>query len=92
MKRYALALATLVTLIVPAKAQYYPPYGNGPDPREWGPDEQRRYMPPWPRRGPQVIPCIFEGDCRGPRYHRGEGPYPLPPFPPRERRWVEEDD
>jgi len=87
MKRYALALAAFVVLIAPAKAQPYPPYGPGPDPREWGPEEQERYMPPWPRRGPQVDPCIYRGDCRQPRYRSGEGPYPMPPNRRGPNRW-----
>lgn len=100
MKRYALTLATLVVLIVPTKAQPYPPYGPGPDPREWGEEEQNRRMPPWPQSsrrpwGSQMVPCIYFDDCRGPRYRDFEStrPYPMPPdpFPPQRGRMWEDD-
>jgi len=62
----------------PMETQYGPPYGGGPyrpDPRDWGPDERARRMPP-PRGGYPIIrdPCIAYGDCAGRRP-------PMPPFP-----------
>jgi hypothetical protein len=70
-------LAALATQV-----QYWP-YGNGPDRREWGPEERERRIPPWPYRNPYDNPCIRYGRC-GPSYDR---PPPMPPFPrdPRDR-------
>lgn len=58
----------------PTEAQYGPPI-RYPDPRDWGPDERARRMPP-PRGGYPIVrdPCIASGDC-GPRRPR------MPPFP-----------
>lgn len=59
--------------IMPANAQYgggwgvYGPYGR-PPPGAY--DYPRGYYPPIPRPrryGPQFDPCIYRGDCRGPR-------------------------
>lgn len=57
--------------IVPASAQYgggwgiYGPYGRPPE-GAYGPPRLPRPRPaPW---GPQMEPCIYRGDCRGPRY------------------------
>jgi hypothetical protein len=80
MKMIMLALCCLVT-----EVQYgggwgiYGPYGRPP---------RGAYGPPPPPRhwGPQPGPCIYEGDCRGPRYDdEPRGPPPMPPFrmPPR---------
>jgi len=64
----------------PTEAQYGPPYGGGPyrpDPRDWGPEERERRLPP-PRGGYPIVrdPCIAYGQC-GPRRPR------MPPFPNR---------
>ena len=55
-------------------AQYGPPI-RYPDPRDWGPDERSRRIPP-PPRGYDIPPCIAYGQCssRRPR---------MPPFPDR---------
>ncbi len=51
--------------------------------------DQRRWenrQPPPRRWGPQKDPCIYFGDCRGPRDRdlNDPRPYPMPPdpFPP----------
>lgn len=64
----------------PVEAQYGPPYGGGPyrpDPRDLGPDERDRRLPP-PRGGYPIVrdPCIAHGQCN-PRRPR------MPPFPDR---------
>lgn len=86
MRRYALALVTLVTLIVPAKAQYDypgpPMWDRGYDNPEYR--RQRRPVPQirGPGRGPEVDPCIYHGDCMGPKYQdRIPQGYPIPPYP-----------
>jgi len=56
----------------PMETQYGPPI-RYPDPRDWGPDERARRMPP-PRRGYDLPPCIVSGECSGPRPR-------MPPFP-----------
>lgn len=60
----------------PTEAQYGPPI-RYPDPRDWGPDERARRMPP-PRGGydlpPHVRDCIAYGRCAGSRPR-------MPPFP-----------
>ena len=62
----------------PAFAQYGPPI-RYPDPRDWGPDERARRIPP-PRGGYPILEdrCIAYGVCAKPRPR-------LPPFilPPR---------
>jgi hypothetical protein len=82
MKKLIVLLALLTA--APANAQYgggwgiYGPYGRPPR-GAYGP-------PPPPRRyGPQMEPCIYEGDCRGPRYDTGPSGPAMPPFrlPPR---------
>jgi len=90
MKCYALALATLVIFTVPATAQY-------PGPPMWSRD--RRDYEPRPRPyGPQYVPCIYYGDCGGPKwgdpYVRREAPG-MPPFrlpPPPSRRYFNDWD
>ena len=80
MKQILFALAILAT---PAHAfngtltvQYGPPI-RYPNPRDWGPDEHDRRLPP-PRGGYPIVrdPCIAYGQC-GPRRPR------MPPFPDR---------
>ena len=70
-------LVALLLLCTPAIAQYGPPI-RYPDPRDWGPDERARRIPP-PRGGYPIVrdPCIQFGDCAGPPR--------IPPFgyPPR---------
>ena len=71
----AAALATAPTnAFNGTPAQYGPPI-RYPDPRDWGPEERERRLPP-PRRGYDIPPCIRYGQCgpRGPR---------MPPFPER---------
>ena len=65
-------LIALLLLCTPAVAQYGPPYGGPP---MWNRD-YRVYRPP-PRPYPQVVPCIYSGECAGPP--RGEPYYGLPP-------------
>lgn len=87
MRRYALALTTLVLLIEPAIAQPYP------GPPMWS--RNRRDYEPRPRPyGPQMVPCIYYGDCGGPKwgdpYDRsvpGMPPFRLPPPPSRRYYW-----
>ena len=74
----------LLSIATPALAQY-------PGPPMWDRDydnpEYRRPRPmPEPRRyGPQYEPCIYRGDCRGPKYQERVpmGPPRMPPFPDR---------
>lgn len=69
-------LIIFLLLTSTAQAQYgWPSY---PDPREWGPEEQERRLPPPRPRGPQVVPCIYYGDCRAPRqqFNRPRFQYP----------------
>ena len=73
------ASAALIVLQLTIPVQN-PPWPLRPDPREWGPEEQQRRMPPWPPHrswGPQGPPCILYGDCRGPKY---EERYQAPPY------------
>jgi hypothetical protein len=70
---------TLLQLTTPIQYGGMPPW---PDPRDWGPEEQQRRMPPPRHWGPQMEPCIYRGDCRGPRY---QSPYGMPPYIPRTR-------
>ncbi len=60
----------------PTLAQYGPPI-RYPDPRDWGPEERERRLPP-PRGGYPIVrdPCIAYGQC-SPRRPR------MPPFPDR---------
>jgi hypothetical protein len=65
MKHLLLTTTLAITLISPTLAQYYggpPMWDRRRDPRE---EEYR-----WPRThiGPQMVPCIYYGNCRGPRY------------------------
>ncbi len=90
MKHYALALTALVILITPAKAQYDYDY---PGPPMWDRD-YRSYRGPSRRYGPQYVPCIYYGDCAGPKwgdpYDRsvpGMPPFRLPPPPSRRYYW-----
>jgi len=90
MKCYALVLTVLVALITPAKAQPYP------GPPMWS-RNPRDYPPPRPY-GPQYVPCIYYGDCGGPKwgdpYDRtvpGMPPFRLPP-PPSRRYYNDWDD
>jgi len=86
-----LALIVLLASTACAHAQYYPPYGGGPyrpDPREWGPEERERRMPPWPYRNPRNNPCIAYGECWGPQ----GPPPPMPPFTVPRDRYEEYDD
>ena len=72
-------LIVFLLLCNPALAQPYPPYGGGPyrpNPRDWGPDERARRIPP-PRGGYDIPPCIRTGECSGPPR--------MPPF--RDRRY-----
>jgi len=82
MKKLILLSLLALSTCTPASAQGYPPYGGGPmrpDPRDWGPDERERRLPP-PRGGYPILndPCIAYGRCAKPRPR-------LPPFvlPPR---------
>jgi len=78
-------IPTLALLAMPVQAfdgtptpTQFGPYGGGPyrpDPRDWGPEERSRRLPP-PRRGWDIPPCIRYGDC-GPRRPQ------MPPFPDR---------
>lgn len=57
-----------------------PMWDRGPNP------EYRRERPmPRPRRpyGPQMEDCIYQNNCRGPRYRDFEDPrpYPMPRYP-----------
>ncbi len=87
MIRFALIPATLALAIALAgqaspfsgtttDVQYGPPI-RYPDPRDWGPEERARRMPP-PRGGYPIVrdPCIAYGQC-APRRPR------MPPFPDR---------
>src|SRR5882724_5439894 len=87
MIRYALIPATLALATAlagqaspfngkPVEAQYGPPI-RYPDPRDWGPEERERRLPP-PRSGYPIVrdPCIAYGQC-GSRRPR------MPPFPDR---------
>ena len=60
-------------------------YGGPPPPwPDWGPPEQQEpRRPPPPRWGPQMEPCIYRDDCRGPR---SQPPYGMPPYIPRPPR------
>ncbi len=83
--------AVLLSIATPALAQYDVPYPPMWDLNRSNP-EYRRYRSPVPQqrgpgRGPQVNPCIYYGDCYGPKYQdrMPQGPYapPMPPFPDR---------
>lgn len=82
MKKLIVLLALLGA--APANAQYgggwgiYGPYGRPPRGAYDPPPRPRPY-------GPQMEPCIYYGDCRGPRYDDDDRPPPMPPFrlPPR---------
>jgi len=88
MKKLAL-IALLALSAAPAYAQYDeydPPYGGPP---MWS-RNRRDYEPPPRRYGPQFGPCIYYGDCGGPKwgdpYDRtppGMPPFRLPPPPSR---------
>lgn len=76
---------TVLQLTIPAQ------YGGPP---MWSRDY--RDYPPEPRMwryGPQMEPCIYHDDCRGPRDRdfRSNRPYGMPPFrlPPRGRYYDE---
>jgi hypothetical protein len=70
-----LIIFLLLTSTAQAQQRSMPPW---PDPREWGPEEQERRLPPPRPRGPQVVPCIYYGDCKAPRqqYQRPRFQYP----------------
>lgn len=54
----------------------YGPYGR-PPPGAYDPPRPIRPPPLPPMRwGPQMEPCIYYGDCRGPRYDFRRGPPP----------------
>lgn len=79
----------LILFDIPARAQYggwgiYGPYGR-PPPGAYGPPRERgpRFPDRW---GPQMEPCIYYGDCRGP----GPQGYGSPYHPPRWFRYPEE--
>lgn len=70
---FAIAMST-------ADAQRYP----GPPMWDRGPNPEyrrERQMPPPRPYGPQMGPCIYHGDCRGPRDRdfNDPRPYPMPP-------------
>lgn len=75
---------TLLSLTTPVQ------YGGPPMwDRDYGNPEYRRERPMPPPRpyGPQMGPCIYHGDCRGPRDRdfRDQRPYGMPPYPPGRR-------
>src|SRR6266704_5520335 len=80
--RYIL-FAILLSIATPAFAQYLDtPMWD----RNYDNPEYRRYRAPVPQqrgpsRGPQVDPCIYHGDCMGPKYQDRVpmGPPRLPP-------------
>ncbi len=79
-------IAALISIAAPALAQYDYDY---PGPPMWS--RNRRDYQPRPRPfGPQYVPCIYYGDCGGPKwgdpYDRtvpGMPPFRLPPPQPR---------
>ena len=91
MKKLAL-IAFLALSAAPALAQDY----DYPGPPMWS--RNRRDYVPRPRPyGPQFVPCIYYGDCGGPKwsdpYERREPG--MPPFrlpPPQPRNFDEEFD
>jgi len=74
-------IVILFVLITPAIAQYGGPPMWSRDYRDYPPEPRM-----W-RYGPQRDPCIYQGDCRGPRDRdfRSNRPYGMPPYryPPR---------
>lgn len=79
LKQIVLALSTLLLLGLSAQAQYGGPPMWSRDQRDWGPNERERRLPPPRHYGPQMEPCIYNGDCRGPRYR-----VPRPRYPERD--------
>jgi hypothetical protein len=76
-----LLVAALLLASCPAYAQYGGPPMWDRNYRDWGWQERERRLPEPRRYGPQMEPCIYYGDCRGPR-----PVYRMPPFrypPPR---------
>jgi len=79
MLRTSIVLFSLIA--TPALSQYGgPPIWD----RDYGNPEYRRALrppPPGTPYGPQYEPCIYRGDCRGPRYRNFGNPYRYPPYP-----------
>lgn len=63
---------------IPAAAQYGGPPMWDRNPERWGPQERERRLPPPRPYGPQMGPCIYHGDCRGPRNREFNDPRPYP--------------
>jgi len=78
-------LAILLSIATPAFAQYGGPPMWDRNYQDWGPDERRQRLPEPRRYGPQFEPCIYRGDCRGPKYQERipMGPPRMPPYPDR---------
>jgi|SRR5882672_12341066 len=84
---FTFLIAVFTLSAAPVYAQYDgPPYGGPP---MWS-RNRRDYEPPPRRYGPQFGPCIYYGDCGGPKwgdpYDRtppGMPPFRLPPPPSR---------
>jgi len=77
--KLALFALTLIAITSSAHAQYGGPpmWDRGPNPEY----RRERPLPPPRRYGPQMEPCIYAGECRGPWERRPE--YRMPRYPNR---------
>jgi hypothetical protein len=79
MRRLSMTLTAIVLFLgLAVETQYGGPPIYPRDPDVYRGERERR-MPEPRRYGPQMEPCIYRGDCRGPR--------PQPPRMPRYPEW-----
>ena len=69
----------IITIALLQLIQYGGPpmWDRGPNPEY----RRERQLPPARRYGPQMEPCIYAGECRGPWERRPE--YQMPRYPSR---------
>lgn len=74
-----LAVAAVLSGFTPVQYGGPPMWDRGPNPEYRRP----RPLPPGRPYGPQMGPCIYHGDCRGPRDREFNDPrpYPMPRYP-----------